>query len=103
MTEARVPLHAAICRYDGVTTSVEEVVQAGRRLASALSTAPGFVSYAVLDAGDGVLVSVTVFDDRTSLEVAQPLIVRWVAEHLAASLPHSPQVIAGEVIVQRGL
>ncbi len=97
------PLHATICRYDSVTASIEEVMQAGRRLASALSTAPGFVSYAVLDAGDGVLVSVTVFDDRADLEAAQPLIVRSVAEHLAALLPRPPEVIAGEVIVQRGL
>jgi hypothetical protein len=98
-----VPLHATICRYDGVTASIEEVVHAGRRLAFALSTAPGFVSYAVLDAGDGVLVSVTVFDDRTNLEAADQLIGRWVAEHLTALLPRPPEVIAGEVIVQRGM
>ena len=97
------PLHATICRYDGVTASIEEVMGAGRRLASALSAAPGFVSYAVLDAGDGVFISVTVLDDRTDLEAAQPLIVRSVGEHLTAVLPHPPEVIAGEVIVQRGL
>jgi hypothetical protein len=98
-----VSLHATICRYDGVTASIEAVMQAGRRLAAALSTAPGFVSYAVLDAGDGVLVSVTVFDDRADLEAAQPLIDRWVAEHLTAMLPRTTEVIAGEVIVQRGM
>ena len=97
------PLHATICRYDGVTASIEEVMRAGRRLASALSTAPGFVSYAVLDAGDGVLVSVNVFDDRTNLEAAHQFIGRCVAEHLTALLPRSPEVIAGEVIVQRGV
>jgi hypothetical protein len=98
-----VPLQATICRYDGVTASIEEVMRAGRRLAFALSTVPGFVAYAVLDAGDGVLVSVTVFDDRTSLAAAQPLIVRSVGEQLTAVLPRPPAVIAGEVIVQRGL
>lgn len=97
------PLHATICRYAGVTASIEEVMRAGRRLASALSTAPGFASYAVLDAGEGVLVSVTVFDDRSTLAAAEPLIVRWVAEQLAAWLPGPPEVTAGEVIVQRGM
>src|SRR5688500_17122695 len=87
MRRRAVPLHATICRYDGVTASIEEVMQAGRQLASVLSTAPGFVSYAVLDAGDGVLVSVNVFDDQTNLEAADQLIVRWVAEHRAALLP----------------
>ena len=99
----RVPLHATISRYDGVTVPIDAVLPAGRRLASALSATPGFISYAVLDAGDGVLVSVTVFDDRTSLEAADQLIVRWVAEHLAALLPCLTEVIAGEVIVQRGM
>jgi hypothetical protein len=98
-----VSLHATICRYDGVTGSIDEVMRSGRQLASALSTAPGFVSYAVLDAGDGVLVSVTVFDDPTDLAAAEKLILRWIAEHLAALLPRPPEVIAGEVIVQRGM
>ena len=96
-------LHATICRYDGVTGPIDEVMRAGRQLATALSTTPGFVSYAVLDAGNGVLVSVNVFDDRTSLEAADQIIVRWVAEHLTALLPRPPEVIAGEVIVQRGM
>src|SRR5262245_51064078 len=98
-----VPLHATICRYDGVTASIEEVMQAGRRLAFALSTALGFVSYAVLDAGDGVLVSVTVFDDQADLAAAQPLIDSSITKQLTAVLPRPPQVIAGEVIVQRGM
>ena len=96
-------LHATICRYDGVTGPVDEVMHAGRQLASALSQAPGFVTYALLDAGHGVLVSINVFEDRTDLEAADQLVGRWVAEHLAALLPHPPEVIAGEVIVQRGL
>jgi hypothetical protein len=103
MRRRAVPLHATICRYDGVTASIDEVMHAGRRLASALSTAPGFVSYAVLDAGDGVLVSVTVYDNPTDLAAAGKLIVRWVTEHLAALLPRPPAVITGEVIVQRGM
>jgi hypothetical protein len=98
-----VSLYATICRYDGVTASVDAVMRAGRQLASALSETPGFVSYAVLDAGDGVLVSVTVFDDPTALAVADQFIDRWVAEHLAAVLPRPPEVIGGEVIVQRGM
>jgi quinol monooxygenase YgiN len=98
-----VSLHATICRYDGVTASIDEVMRAGRQLASALSEAPGFVSYAVLDAGDGVVVFVTVFDDPADLAAADQFIDRWVAEHLTALLSPPPEVIVGEVIVQRGM
>lgn len=97
------PLHAALCRYEGVTASIDEVMRAGQRLASALSTTSGFVSFAILDAGDGVLISVTAFDDRSSLEAAQQLTVRSVVEHLSASLPRPAHVIDGEIIVQRGM
>ncbi len=97
------PLHATVCRYDGITGSIEEVTRGGRQLASALSTAPGFVSYALLDAGDGVLVSINVFEDHADLEAADQLVKGWVAEHLAALLVRPPEVIGGEVIVQRGM
>ena len=97
------PLHATMCRYDGVNGPIDEVVRAGRQLAAELSQAPGFVSYAVLDTGDGVLVSVTVFEDRSDLDAADQLVGEWAAQHLAALLPHPSEVIAGEVIVQRGM
>jgi hypothetical protein len=98
-----VSLHATICRYDRMTGPIDLVMEAGRQLATALSQAPGFVSYALLDAGDGVLVSINVFEGRTALEAADQLVGGWMAEHLAAALPHPPEVIAGEVIVQRGM
>jgi hypothetical protein len=98
-----VPLYATICHYHAVTGSLGQVTRAGRQLASALSATPGFVSYALLDAGDGMLVSINVFEARADLEAADQLVERWVAEHLAASLPHPPEVIVGEVIVQRGM
>jgi hypothetical protein len=98
-----VPLHATMCRYDGVTGPIDEVVHAGRRLAAELSQAPGFVTYALLDAGHGVIVSINVFEDRTDLDAADRLVGPWTAHQLAALLPHPSEVIAGEVIVQRGM
>ena len=96
-------LHATICRYVEFSGPIDEVIDAGRQLASALSQAPGFGSYALLDAGGGVLVSINVFEGRTDLEAADQLVGGWMAEHLAASLPQPSEVIAGEVIVQRGM
>lgn len=96
-------LHATICRYDGVTGPIDAVMEAGRQLALALSEEPGFVTYALLDAGHGVLVSINVFEERTELEAADQLARSWVAEHLAASLSLPADVIAGEIIVQRGM
>ena len=96
-------MHATIYHYDGVTGSIDEVVRVGRQLAIALRKSPGFVSYALLDAGDGVLVAVSIFEQKTELEAADRLVEAWVRNHLAALLPQPGQVITGEVIVQKGM
>jgi hypothetical protein len=96
-------MYATICRYQRVASSTDEIVQAGHRLTSVLSRAPGFISCAVLDASNGVLASVSVFETRTQLERADRLLATWMADHLAASSPCSQEATTGEVIIQKGL
>ena len=96
-------MHATICRHEDIAGSTEEVMHAGRRLAMALSKLPGFVTYALLEAGDGVLASVSVFETSATLVAAGRLVGQWVAEGLAALLPSRPQVLTGEVVVQKGM
>jgi hypothetical protein len=96
-------MYATIHRYDHVTGSTDELVCAGRALAARLSQVPGFVSYATLDAGAGVLATISFFETEAELAAADRLVAAWVAEHLTTLLPRPPQVIGGEVVVQRGL
>jgi hypothetical protein len=55
-------MHAVIRRYDRVGGPPDHLQRAGRALAARLSQAPDFVSYAALDAGAGVLASVSFFE-----------------------------------------
>ena len=96
-------MHATIACYAGGPGATDEVVRAGRQLATALSKTPGFVSYALLDSGDGALVSICVFEQQTELEAADRLVGTWVLEQLGALLPAGPQVFTGEVVVQKGM
>jgi hypothetical protein len=96
-------MYATIRRYDHVAGSLDDLMRAGRALAARLSQAPGFVSYAAVDAGPGVLASVSFFETEADLVAADRLVAAWVAEHLAALLPQPSQAIGGEVVVQRGL
>ena len=50
---------------------------------------------------EGVVVSITLFDDRKGAEDSQRQAAGFVREHLAALLPKPPQVSAGEVVVAR--
>ncbi len=96
-------MYAAIRRYEGVTTETKELTQAARHLASGLSGAHGFVSFLIVEAEEGVLTTVSIFEDQHSLKDADLLVLASLPNHLAALLPESPQIITGEIISQRGL
>ncbi|MGW4895379.1 hypothetical protein ACWEQL_24370 [Kitasatospora sp. NPDC004240] len=91
-------MYAAVRRYEGVTDPGE----AGRRVAEGfvpiLRRLPGFVAYYFIDAGDGVMVSTSVFEDRAGAEASVSQAADYVRDNLAALLPNPPQVSAGEVL-----
>jgi hypothetical protein len=96
-------MYATIRRYDHVRGAPEDLQRAGRTLAARVSQAPGFVSFAALDGGTGVLAAVVFFETAGDLAAADRLVAAWEAEHLATLLPRPPQVTGGEVVAQRGL
>ncbi|WP_235454882.1 hypothetical protein [Streptomyces olivochromogenes] len=59
---------------------------------------PGFVAYYWVDAGDGVMVSTSVFEDRAGAEASVARATDFVREQLASLLPNPPEVMAGEVV-----
>ncbi|MEV4947481.1 hypothetical protein [Streptomyces sp. NPDC053755] len=91
-------MYAAVRRYEGVTDPAE----AGRRVKEGfvplMRQVPGFVAYYWVDAGDGVMVSTSVFEDRAGAEESIARAADFVRDNLASLLPHPPQVMAGEVL-----
>jgi len=91
-------MYAIIRRYDGVTNPVE----AGRRVhdefVPLIRQIPGFIAYYWVDAGNGVMLSTSVFEDRLSAEESAQRAADWAKENLASVLPRPPQVTAGEVV-----
>jgi len=96
-------MYATIRRYDHVTGTPDDRLRAGRVLAARVSQAPGFVSYAALDGGPGVLAAVCFFESEADLAAADRLLEAWAVEHLAPLRPGAPQVTGGEVVAQKGL
>lgn len=91
-------MYAVIRRYEGVSDPAE----AGRRVDEGfvplLRQVPGFVAYYWVDAGDGVMVSTGVFQDRAGAEESTERAADFVRDRLAELLPQPPQVTAGEVV-----
>jgi len=63
-----------------------------------LKEQPGFVAYYFVDAGGGVMASMSVFEDRTGAESSNERAADWVRENIAELLPNPPEVTTGEVV-----
>ncbi len=96
-------MHASIGRYAGSSGATAEVMQAERHLASALSNAPGFISYALLDLGESALASISVFESRPELDAGDRMIDAWMAEHLPGCSGMPSLSDSGEIVVQGGM
>ncbi|MFE6912011.1 antibiotic biosynthesis monooxygenase family protein [Streptomyces erythrochromogenes] len=91
-------MYAVIRRYEGVTDPGEAGRLVDEGFVTLLRRVPGFVAYYWVDAGDGVMVSTSVFEDRAGADESVVRAADFVRENLAALLPNPPQVTAGRVV-----
>ena len=91
-------MYVAVRRYEGVTDSQKVAQQVQEGFLPLISEMPGFVAYYFVDAGDGVMISTSVFEHKGAEEQTNFRAGQFVAEHLAPLMPNPPQVTAGEVV-----
>ncbi|MFE6840674.1 hypothetical protein ACFVFI_38390 [Streptomyces sp. NPDC057705] len=91
-------MYAAVRRYEGVTDPAEAGRLVDEGFVPIMRHVPGFVAYYWVDAGNGVMVSTSVFEDRAGADESIERAADFVREHLASLLPNPPQVTAGEVV-----
>src|SRR3954452_22284457 len=97
-------MHATVRRYEGVDASrTDELTsKVNETLIPKLSNVPGFKGYYLLDAGNGVISSFTLFDDAQHADEATQIAATWVRdEKLESALPNAPKVSVGEIIAQK--
>ena len=66
-----------------------------------ISELPGFVAHYTVDAGDGVLVGISVFEHKEAEEQSTFVAGEFVEEHLLPLMPNRPQITAGEVVAYK--
>jgi hypothetical protein len=97
-------MHATVRRYEGVDTSrTDELTKkVNENLIPKLSKLPGFDGYFLIEAGNGVMTSVSLFDTSAHADESTRVAAGWVRdEKLESALPNSPKITVGEVIAQR--
>jgi hypothetical protein len=95
-------MYIAVRRYEGVTDSQKVAQLAREGFVPIISEMPGFVAYYLVDAGDGVTVSTSVFEHKDAEEQSTFRAGEFVQEHLLPLMPNPPQVTAGEVLAYKG-
>src|SRR5215208_5984365 len=94
-------MYAAVRRFEGVRDSQKVVKVAKEGFVPIISEMPGFVAYYLVDAGDGVIVVISVFEHKDAEEESTFVAGEFVAEHEAPLLPNPPQITAGESTTRR--
>ncbi|THA50612.1 hypothetical protein [Streptomyces sp. A1136] len=91
-------MYVAVRRYEGVTDSAEAGRLVNEGFLPLVREVPGFVAYYWVDAGGGVMLSTSIFQDRAGAEESIERAAQFVRDNLASLLPRPPQVTAGEVV-----
>ena len=94
-------MHVVLRQYTVDSNATEEIVRRAREdFVPLISSAPGFVSYTIVDAGADGLITVSIFEDRAGAEESVRMAANWIRENLASLLPNPPQVTIGEVSIR---
>ena len=91
-------MYVAVRRYEGVSDPIEAGRITREVFVPIIREIPGFVAYYDVDAGDGVMVSISIFEHKEAEEESTFRAGDFVAEDLEPLLPNPPQVTAGEVL-----
>jgi hypothetical protein len=94
-------MYVTVRRYEGVTDPSEAGRLVEEGFIPIISEIPGFVAYYWVDAGEGVMVSTSVFEHKDAEEQSNWRAGDFVANNLASLLPNPPQITAGELVAHK--
>ena len=94
-------MYVAVRRYEGVSDPQKLAQLAQEGFVPIISEMPGFVAYYWVDAGDGVMVAISVFEHKDAEEQSTFEAGEFVEEHVLPLMPYPPQVTAGEVVAYK--
>jgi len=90
--------YGVVRRYQVDAKNIDKIVASARSGFLPLVThLPGFASYAMLDAGNGTLVTISGFTTSGGSAESTKAAATYIKEHLAPLVPNAPEVTSGEV------
>jgi hypothetical protein len=96
-------MHATIRRYEGVdqNRSTELTSKVNETLVPKLNKLPGFKGYYLIEAGNGVFSSLSLFETPEQGTESTKFVATWLREEkLDTILPNEPKVTSGRVVAK---
>ena len=95
-------MYASVRRYQTDASQIDELTrQVNEGFLPIVSSVPGFVAYFVVNAGNGTVASVSVFDSQEGAEASNQKAASWVQDNLASMMQGPPQITAGDVMAHK--
>ncbi len=96
-------MFATIRRYDVIDqTRIDELVKkTDETFLPSLIELPGFSSFSLLEAGNGVMSSISYFDTSEHADESTRLASNWVREQKFETVLNPPKITSGEVVVHK--
>ena len=94
-------MFATIRRYEGVDVArISEVTsKVNETLVPQLRKLPGFSGYYLIEAGNGVLSSLGLFETSEQADESTKLVAKWITdEDFASAIPNAPKITSGRVV-----
>ena len=94
-------MYATIRRYEGVDAArtSELVDKVNETLVPQLRELPGFSGYYLIEAGNGVLSSLGLFETLAQADESTKLVSKWIIdENFDKAIPNAPKITSGKVV-----
>jgi hypothetical protein len=94
-------MYATIRRYEGVdATRTNEVTgKVNETLVPQLRELPGFAGYYLIEAGNGVLSSLGLFETSEQADESTKVVAKWITdENFNTAIPNAPKITSGKVV-----
>ena len=94
-------MHATIRRYEGVdaTRMNEFVSKVNQTFVPQVRELPGFAGYFLIEADNGVVSSLSLFEMPEQADQSTRLVKNWISdENLGRTLPNAPKITSGKVL-----
>lgn len=91
-------MYAAVRRYEGIKDDSEAGRLVGESFVPLLQKVEGFVAYYWIDAGDGTMASLSVFENQAGADESVRLAHQWIEDNAPGLFPNPPRVTEGEVV-----